>query len=112
MGVTVYDSFAEAVELDYDPSLDGVEHEEFKDPYQQRTLMGLVPPPPQFYMEARGVTKPAQLNPYGTTPRASGSIAMVDAAGGKARWSEARRGQIRHELPIGVAPPPVASASA
>lgn len=59
MSVTVYDSFDEAVEYDYDPALDGDE-ENLKDPLDQRTLMGLVPPPPQLFMEARGLTKPAQ----------------------------------------------------
>lgn len=58
------------------------------------------------------VRQAIHLNPYGTTERRSGSIAIADAAGGKARWSQSPRGQMRQLVPIGVAAPPGLRSSA
>src|SRR3546814_2464913 len=40
---------------------------------------------------------------YGTTSRRSGSTKIGRSLGGKARWSQSSRGQIRHDRPMRVA---------
>ncbi len=52
MSTTVFDSFADAVDETYDPSLDGYDG----DPTIRRSLAGLLPRPPRFLLAA----KPAQ----------------------------------------------------